>query len=144
MSNTHFAVAVHALTLLAYAQGSVLSSAEMAASINTNPVFLQRILRMLQVGELIETQRGVNGGSLLLRSPESISLYDVYQAVQNGESALKIHEMPNPRCEVGGNIQTVLEGVIDEVDNALKNTLSHISLADMYQGIKDCVSEAKS
>jgi Rrf2 family protein len=137
MSNTHFAVAVHALTYIAFARDEAVSSAEMAASINTNPVFLQRILRALSANGLIEIQRGVNGGSVLRHLPEDITLYDVYRAVQDDESSLKIHEMPNIKCEVGSNIHTVLLGVITQVDAALKTTLSHITIADMVQGIKE-------
>ena len=46
-TNTQFAVAVHALTLLAREPGRARSSPEMAISVQANPVHLRRVLTRL-------------------------------------------------------------------------------------------------
>jgi Rrf2 family protein len=134
--NTHFAVAVHTLTLLAFSEGESLTSVQMAGSVNTNPVFLQRILRSLQKARLVQIQRGANGGNLLSRSPEKITLYEVYKAISQDETLFKMHNIPNPDCEVGGNIQVALQGVFGELEKATEIILDKITLADILATVK--------
>lgn len=139
--NTHFAIAIHALTLLASANGQMLTSKEMAGSINTNPVFLQRILRALRQAGLIDTQRGAGGGNLLLKTPEQITLYRVYEAVAADSELFKMHEMqPCKDCEVSDNISSALEVVFTEVDKAARRVLDNMTVADTLNVVR---TEAK-
>jgi hypothetical protein len=61
-------MAVHVLAVLAYKEGDRVTSALLAASINTNPVIVRRLLLALQRAKLVETGKGAGSGSRLSRS----------------------------------------------------------------------------
>ena len=86
--NSQFPIALHIVGFLAAAGGTPLTSAKMAAVYGTSPVVLRRVLSRLQRAGLVKTQRGVNGGSILARSPEKISLREVFQAVSDDKPCL--------------------------------------------------------
>ena len=48
---------------------------------NIPPAFLTKILTRLAAEGIVVTQRGVNGGTRLARSPEAITLLDVVEAI---------------------------------------------------------------
>ena len=48
-------MAVHVLTVLAYKKGESVTSGLLAASVNTNPVVIRRLLLLLQEADFIET-----------------------------------------------------------------------------------------
>ncbi|RPK06840.1 hypothetical protein BSBH6_00463 [Bacillus subtilis] len=53
----------------------------MADSVNTNPVIIRQISRLLKKAGLLEVKRG-SGGAYLLKSADAISLYDIYKATE--------------------------------------------------------------
>jgi DNA-binding IscR family transcriptional regulator len=55
-------MAVHVLAVLAYKEGDPVTSARLAASINTNPVIVRRLLLSLQRARLVETRKGAGSG----------------------------------------------------------------------------------
>src|SRR5690348_7489088 len=107
-NNSQFAVAIHILTMLAREKDASMTSEHMGGSVNTNPVFIRRILGMLGRAGLVVSQSGVGGGWRLLRAPEKITLLDVYRAVDEGHLLAHSHSEPNPACLVGRNIQRTL------------------------------------
>src|SRR5690242_4193406 len=80
MVNYQFAFALHIMTALAYF-GRIIDSRTLARSVNTNPVVVRRVLLALRRARLIRTHAGKNGGAELNKSPASISLHDIYEAV---------------------------------------------------------------
>lgn len=61
--------------------GERVSSDEIARRQNIPPAFLTKICARLAAEGLVITQRGVNGGVKLARSPEQITLLDVVEAI---------------------------------------------------------------
>ena len=101
-------MAVHVLTLMAWADEESLKSEQVAESVNTNPVVIRRMLCELAESKLVVSQTGAIGGSRLAREPEKITLLDIYRAVESpGVFSLHRHP-PSRRCPVGVNIGTVL------------------------------------
>jgi DNA-binding IscR family transcriptional regulator len=103
----------------------------MAGSINTNPVFVRRILGMLSRAGLVASQPGVRGGWWLVRSPESITLLDVHRAVDEGHLIGMHHSTPNPDCTVGRNIQRTLGIYFGEAERAFEEALSRQTVAQV-------------
>jgi DNA-binding IscR family transcriptional regulator len=73
-ANTHFTVALHILTWMALASQKVeiVTSDQIAGSVNTNPVFIRRILGGLLKAHLVNVQHGTSAGWTLARPPEKI------------------------------------------------------------------------
>lgn len=130
-----FTFANHILTLLALAEDQPRTSAWIASSVNTNPVVIRRLLGSLRSAGLVISQPGTGGGWRLAREPGSISLRDVYRAVE-GEPLFALHyRAPNSACLVGRNIQQVLTGVFREAEQALENKLADLTVADVRRGV---------
>ena len=142
-TSSRFAVAVHVLTLMAWADEEPLKSEQVAESVNTNPVVIRRMLCELAESKLVVSQTGAMGGSKLARPPHQITLLDIYLAVESrGVFSLHRHP-PNRHCPVGVNIGTVLNEVLDEVDSAVERVLANITIKDVVSRLKPCVSKAR-
>lgn len=135
-TSSRFAVAVHVLTLLAWAgEDEPLKSEYIACSVNTNAVVIRRILCALARAGLVTSQTGAAGGSKLARAASRITLRDVYRAVEPQEIFARHRQQPNQDCPVGVNIEDVLAGVQKEVDEAMDRVLSKITVDKVLQGI---------
>lgn len=141
-TSSRFAVAVHVLTLMAWADEETLKSEQVAESVNTNPVVIRRILCELAESQLVVSQTGAMGGSKLARQPEQITLLDIYHAVES-PGVFSLHRHPPSRnCPVGVNIGTVLNDVLDEVDSAVERVLANITVKDVVSRLRPCISAA--
>ena len=138
--SSRFSVAVHILTLLAVTPpGELLTSDRMAGSVNTNPVVIRRILGQLKKAGLVEV-RAAAGGTYLRRAPATISLLDVYRAVEVVENNLfSVHDKPNPKCPVGRNIQAALDETLHRAQVALEQQLAGTSVAQVASGMGELV-----
>ncbi len=131
--SSRFSVAVHVLSLLASQDpAALLTSDRMAGSVNTNPVVIRRILGQLKKAGLVDV-RAAAGGTFLRLAPASISLLDVYRAVEVvAEGKLfSVHASPNPRCAVGRNIQAALDATLVRAQTALERELARVTLAQV-------------
>jgi Rrf2 family protein len=134
--NSRFAVAVHVLTLMAWSDEECLKSDQIAVSVNTNPVVIRRMLCELAGDNLVVSHTGSTGGSRLARNPKQITLLDVYRAVESAD-AFSLHpKRPNRSCPVGSSIEPVLKDVRTEIDSAIEQVLSGISIGDVVLRLK--------
>lgn len=130
--NTRFAVATHLLAFLDAAGDRLVTSDEVAASVNTHPALMRRMLSMLRTAGLVETQTGPGGGARLARAAGDISLLDVYQAVSQDEDLFSLARLsPNPDCPMGARIRATLECVLSAPQDALRQALARVSLREV-------------
>jgi Rrf2 family protein len=135
--NSRFAVATHILTLVAEGQGQPVTSEYIAASVNTNPSFVRRLLSHLTRAGLTTSQLGAGGGALLARPADGITLRDVYRAVDE-DGIFGLHqEQPNPACPVGRNIQAMLQTRFDAATRALEAELDNTTIADLVAEVDE-------
>ena len=132
-ANSRFAIAVHILTMMAWAGDEPLKSEQVACSVNTNPVVIRRILCALQKARLVVSQTGAAGGSRLARRPGQITLLDIYRAVDAGDLFSLHRQPPNDECPVGMNIETVLEDILSEVGQSIERVLAKITIEKVLQ-----------
>ena len=131
-----FPVAAHALAYLAHkgadsAAGAV-SSAELAASMPTNPVVVRRVTSMLAKAGLIATRSGASGGAWLLRPADTISLDQVLRAV-HGCAHLGRATKGAAGCPVGERIPKAVHAALDAAELAAAERLSKITVADLLK-----------
>ena len=132
---SRFTVAVH--TLLAIhilGKERKITSEEIAASVNVNPVVIRRTLQSLKAAGLVSVRAG-SGGAVLTKAPAEISLYDVYSAMDcvEGENLFHFHDHPNPACPVGRRIHALLDGNLVRAQRAMEDELRGVSLADLAE-----------
>lgn len=136
--NTKFPVAVHILALASMVQekGMTVPSEVIADSVGTNPVVIRQMLAVLRRAGLVETKSGVPGCTVT-KSPQDISLLDIYRAVQTDEMLFDFHTKPKPDCFVGGHIIDAMTGPLQEAQAAMEQTLAGYSLADITAYIRE-------
>ena len=135
-TSCRFGMAVHVLTLLAYHEGDRVTSTFLAASVNTNPVIIRRLLLALQRAGLVETSKGARAGSRLCRSPRRIDLGEVYRAVETSEPFAQPSRKPNAACPVGNCIHKALNSIFASAQSALERDLGKTTLADVLSTVR--------
>lgn len=84
--------------------------------------FTYRILRKLLLSGLLKSIRGPKGGYILAKSPEEISLYDVFTSI-SGEMTINaclngVHcDVANGYCEVHYELQKIQEETIKKFES---------------------------
>ena len=136
ITNSRFAVASHMLTLLAQRPDEPVTSEYIAASVNTNPVVIRRVLGTLRSAHLVTSQGGTGGGWRLVSAAASISLLDVYQAVEDEPLFPLHHRSPNQNCPVGRHIQHALTGTFAAARQALEQELARTTVADLLRQVQ--------
>lgn len=126
--------AVHILAYIDIYHDSDLSSTAIAASVESNPALVRRLMGALRRGGLLATQQG-SATPKLSRIPATITLLDVYRAVEDDGNLLHVDDKTNPRCIVGGNIQETLRAAYAEVQTAAETQMAQISLAQLIGDI---------
>ena len=134
--NSRFAVSVHILAYLAYRQGAAVPSAEIASSVDTNPVVIRRLLSALVKTHLVSAQKGASGGFSLATTAENISLRDIYRAVEPEPSHGLAHFAPNTKCPVGAKIEAILHTTFVKAQAAMEAELARVSLADVHHQLR--------
>jgi DNA-binding IscR family transcriptional regulator len=141
-ANSRMTIAVHVLAWLALAQRrgrEVLTSDEVAASVNTNPVIIRRSLGELRRAGLVEVRHGAGAGWSLARDPAQITLLEVHDAI-GPEPLFGLHRTePNLECPVGKGIRPALSQVYGGIDQAVRRELTAVSVA---QVLSDTLQES--
>ena len=79
----------------------------------------------------------------ITRPLDQITFLDIYKAVECApqEQLFHFHENPNSNCPVGRNIHQVLDDRLAEVQKAMEEKLSGMTLADVKRDITGCIEK---
>jgi Rrf2 family protein len=135
-ANSRLTVAAHALAWIELNRrmgGEVATSEQIANSVNTNAVVIRRLLGELREAGLVESRRGAGAGWRLARPAESISLAEVYRAVEEAPLFALHPAEPNQECPVGHGIRSALTPVYGDAEDALRAQLARTSVADVVR-----------
>ena len=130
--SSRFTMAIHMFACIDTFSDQKMTSDFMAGSIGTNPVIIRKLLQQLKAAGLIEVSRGT-GGVKITRPLDQITFLDIYKAVEctPDEELFHFHENPNPKCPVGRNIHHILDDRLLDVQKAMEEKLSQMTLADV-------------
>ncbi|MFI6085783.1 Rrf2 family transcriptional regulator [Streptomyces sp. NPDC051217] len=135
-ANSRLTIAAHSVAWIGLYQRQghdVATSAQIATSVNTNPVVIRRLLGLLRDAGLVESRRGARAGWRLGRDLEAITLLDVYEAVEPSPLFSMHTAPPNQACVVGAGIQPALRGIYGEIEIALRAQLARTTLAEVLR-----------
>lgn len=135
--STRLSMAVHTLSLISLAPQDCTGDF-IASSVNTNPVVIRRIMGMLKKAGLVDVRPGI-GGAYLLRSPQDITLLDVFRAVNAAEEEqlFGIHVNSNIKCPVGRNIEQVLQAEFQAAQSAMEQQLAGVTLDQIVSQFRE-------
>lgn len=128
--STKLSDAIHLLAFIYINPKNDLSSKTIALSIKTNPSIVRQLMMKLRNGGLLYSTKGLAKPELS-REPEQISLLDVYHAIEGDKPLLHLDTNINPECNVGINIQYVLQEYYTQVQNKAEEEMSSITLKDI-------------
>ncbi|MFI3257019.1 MAG: Rrf2 family transcriptional regulator [Spirochaetales bacterium] len=135
---TEFSIAIHILLCTEFFKNShKITSDFISSGANINAATIRKIMTMLKAANLIDVIQGT-GGIVLKRSPDDISLKDVYLAVapvKNGE-LFKIHKGTAIACPIGGTIEKVLTPYFFASQHAMEESLAQQNLSLLLNDIK--------
>lgn len=136
---SRYTVALHTLAFIAERtadNNAYITSDRIAESVGTSPIFIRRILGTLRKGHLVIVKHGgTDTGWKLAKSPDSITLLDVYEAIVQKPLFEIHHSTPNDKCVIGKGIQPVLNQMYDKSEKAMKEQLNQFSISDLLTEI---------
>lgn len=128
--NSRLSLALHTLGHMAREPEISRTSADIAKHAGTNPVVVRRVLGRLRQAGLLTSEKGHAGGWKLARSPQDITLADVYLALDerliapdNLEDACK--------CSVEDALHRKVSAVMDDIERSLIDRLAATTIAEV-------------
>ena len=92
--------------------------------------YLWQIVNLLKTAGLVRGMRGPKGGSVLLRTPEAITLLDVIQILEGPISLVECVDDPTACSRVN---HCVAHPVWTEVSQAVRDALARVTLAEILR-----------
>jgi Rrf2 family protein len=101
--------------LAAQKPGDPVKIADIARRQKIPQKFLELILASLKQGGFVESRRGAEGGYMLSRLPDAISVGEVIRYVEGikGSKSSRAQRQPDPFTEIWDRVDTAISGVID-------------------------------
>lgn len=130
--------AVRALSYLAgQPPGKIISRAVIEEKQDIPPYYLSKIMKDLVAGGLVRSHVGSKGGFSLARSPEQISIKEVYEAVERPLVLMECLEKGDGFCSYCWVCRQI--SIWERAQNLLASYLATISIGDIAdgQGLRD-------
>jgi Rrf2 family protein len=105
-ANSRMASAVHIMSFVAYAGDERTTSAAIAKSLQTNPVVVRKILKLLEREGLVALHQGRQGGVGLRRPASRITLGQIYKAVESETGVFAMRSQVHEGCAVACAMKT--------------------------------------
>ena len=142
--DTRFSSAIHILIMITGSEQPLTSEA-IANSVGANPSYIRKVTGLLKKKGILDSRRGIHGFSLLI-APEDLSLYMIYQAINetNEVHVFDLHQNPNDECIVGRHIRPVLNETFREIEEKAEQQLRQTTLADCVEKMKKEIDKSKT
>ena len=125
----------HACALLAaLPHGMGLPAAALAEFHYLAPAYMAKHMQALARAGVVESVRGAGGGYRLIRKPDTVTLWDIYEAIEGEEPAFRCSEIRQQGpCTGTGDFRKPCEitAVFRKAETAWKAELKSVSLADI-------------
>lgn len=128
--NSRLSLALHTLSHMALDPTKMRTSADIANHAGTNPVVVRRVLGCLRKAGLLKSEKGHAGGWQLARAPKTITLADVYLAL---DEQLVASEKPDETlsCSLEHALHERVSNVLTEIEENLVQKLAETSISEI-------------
>ena len=134
-ANSRMASAVQILCVLAYKGTGGTTAEVIARSLRTNPVVVRRLLKTMEHAGLVAIRPGKDGGVQLARDPATVTLDEVYRAVETGAGVFALRREANPACPVARTMIHLLPPIFAAANDAVEGTLRGTTIAGLASAI---------
>lgn len=136
--STKLSDALHLLVFVETGRGGDLTSDAIARSLACNPASVRQLMGRLRRAGLLSCVTG-HAMPTLARDAASITMLDVYRAVEGDRPLLHLDTHTNPACGVGVNVQAVIGERFHDVQCAAERAMAEVTLADLIAGFRSRV-----
>src|SRR5258707_12446252 len=133
--NSRLASAVHIMSFVAHAGDEWTTSEEIAKSLQTNPVVVRKLLKLLEREGLVTLRQGRHGGVSLRHPASGITLGQIYKAVESEGGVFATRSQVDERCVVACAMKSRLGPIFNAANAAVAQALSKTSLAELVRGV---------
>jgi len=119
-------LAIHAMAMIARHGGGLLTVGHIARTVGASEAHLAKAMQRLVKAGLAYSERGPRGGFALARPAESITLLEIYEAVE-GPRMASACPLERKTCSFDG---CLFGGVLEAMEDRVYEYLSRTSLAD--------------
>lgn len=131
MIKSKFAILTHIVTFLAKYNEDWISSSHLAKSINTNPTFVRKVLKLLKDAGYITSKEGKDGGVRLSKAASKIKLSEIFILAKGEENVLGYAKNEGYEgCAIGSQIKDKLGELYVELDELMMKKLMTITLEE--------------
>jgi len=134
--NSRLASAIHIMSFIAHAGDDGTASEAIAKSLQTNPVVVRKILKLLEREGLVVLRQGRHGGVTLRHPPSRITLGQIYKAVESENGGFAMRSRVHDRCAVACAMKRRLGPIFNAANDAVEQAFSKTSLAELVRGIR--------
>lgn len=136
MVDTRFSVSIQIMMTLAWHKDELLNSEMLAGVLKTNATFIRKLVSNLVAAGLVESFRGKGGGIKIGKSPDKITLKEIYIASTEEKTLITCHNKPTIKaCAVSCSVQEILGDVIEGIETSTKSYLSKKTLQDLMKNV---------
>ena len=128
-----FGIGLHVMVALAYNPRVRLSSAELASSLDANPVTVRRAISELAAAGLVDTQTGPGGGAILARPASRVTVQEIYEALGEPPFIEGHTKTPQQHCAVSACMPKVFQ----RLNNAVAKKASPVLRSTTLQRLVD-------
>ncbi len=128
--NSRLSLALHTLGHMATDPDQSQTSSDIAAHAGTNPVVVRRVLGRLREAGLLTSEKGHSGGWKLAREPQSITLADVYLALDE-QIIAPDKDDGDHHCSMEHALHKQVSRVLRDVERNLVEQLATTTIADV-------------
>ena len=126
-------LALHTMVYMVENQGKKVTTAFVAASLNASEAHLSKVLQRLAKVGLVKSIRGPKGGFILGKQPQTITLLDVFEAIE-GPFQPNDCLLDTPVCAG----QCILGDLLGDINRQVREYLAGKRL-DQLQGYFGCM-----
>lgn len=131
--DSRLSVALHALLHMADAE--TLTSEQMAAQGDTNPVVIRRTMAGLRAAGIVRSEKGHGGGWSLARKLEDVSLYDVYEALGEPTIFAIGNRSESPGCVVEKAVNRTVQDALEKAQALLVAQLRDVKISEIEKEV---------
>lgn len=120
--------------LAVHATGEQVPLVNIAKRQNLSVNYLEQVFSLLKKGNIVKSVKGAQGGYILARPAEQITVLDVIRAIE-GELVIVDEEMPSSETSLlYQNMQACLKRQVwDKMTQSVCDVVSQITLADLIR-----------
>ena len=112
---------------------------------NISIKYLEKLIRRLRAGGLVNSQRGAHGGHTLAKQPENITVGDIVRLLENCTALTDCAENQDKTCGICNRAGECLsQWVWIEASKALFERLDTINIEQLMQNQTDLIKEVQS